>query len=143
MAIQLISKATKAISDEATSKSLVAVFEDPAYVENPVMRAHKFEMAFSKVLKAAFKEFGFTAGVDCKKALRQLDLEKYEDEGVKAAMEVIPQGLKPLIDLTYACSDGRPFASLWWQTFQETYKMIEEHRGEAQPPKKEEASEPA
>ena len=107
-AVQIIEKATAAIEDETNKATLIAVFTDPESLKNPIRKAHKFELALSKILKVAFKEFGFTTGVDAKQALSRLDTERYLDDATKAA----------------------------YDKFEAAYKLIEEHRGASESPSK-------
>ena len=101
-AVAMIEKAIAAISDETNKATLIGVHTNPEYGEDPTRRAHKFELTLSRILKAAFAEFGITTGVDAKRALHQLSsLEAYMNDDVKAAMN----------------------------KYQETYKQIDAERG--------------
>lgn len=86
-AIAIYKKAIAALTDEANKELLIGVLKNPEFAEDPVRRAHKFELTMTKVMKAALAEFGFKAGIDAKKAMRQLDLEIHQNEGVKAISE--------------------------------------------------------
>ena len=116
-AVAMIEKAIAALSDETNKETLIGVYKNPEYADNPVRRAHKFELTLSKILKVAFAEFGITVGVDAKRALNQLSLEMYTNDDVKAAMD----------------------------KWTETYKLIDAERGPAEAPKPaaDEASAPA
>jgi len=72
-----------------------AIMENAAF--DPVMKAHKSELLFSKIYKAELKASGFTTGIDVKKCLHHLNetklLGKITDDE-KAIIEGLEAKLK-------------------------------------------------